>query len=313
MNTLKAFLVLGLCWFVTMLQADEIILKNDQVLEGTISKTDGKTITLQMTVGGGTAEVPYPVTNIKTIKFHNTPEQQTLLDSQNVEDLPRMAELWVRREPFLSMPESSAGEVGVRYVKLLLSKGTKKAATESVEVAARVISGDWSALRKTEATRLRLMALAASGKVEQAMAESEKIQEISGADEEGFATMKTEARLTRASLASVKLLELEKEWPKWVQMPEKRKEYTELLNTALDGFLFAAVFHPELKTLSAEGLWRAAELSRLVGRKEDALVMVDEIITWFPSAEFKIKAENLKRELEKETKAKASQETEKKI
>jgi len=313
MNILTAVLVLGLYWSAATLCADEIFLKNDQILEGTILKTDGKTITLQMSVGGGTAEAPYPVANIQKIKFNNTPEQQTLLDSQNLEELPRMAELWVKREPFLGMPESNAGEVGLRYVKLLLGKGTKKAAAEAVEVAARVVSGDWSPLRKTEATRLRLTALAASGKVEQAMAESEKIQEISGADEEGFATMKTEARLTRASLASVKLLELEKEWPKWVQMPEKRKEHTELLNTALDGFLFAAVFHPELTNLTAEGLWRAAELSRSVGRQEDALVMADEIILWFPKAEFKTKAENLKRELEKETKAKASQAKEKKL
>jgi len=283
--------------------ADMLVLKDGQKVSGTILKTDGKTVTMQLVVGAGEAEIPYPLSNIATVRFENSAEVEALLNTGDTKKLPELQQLWEKRLPYLKLPESDSGDIGLRLIRLLLSKQTKKAAGEALVIAKVVEEGDWSEARRGEATRLRLSALAATGKVEEAMAEAEKIQNISGMDETALASARVQARLVQADLALRKLVALEKDWPKWEQMPEKSRERRLLLNTSLDGFVFPAVFHPELRRFSAEGLWKASELYVQLGLPGDALLLADEIITWFPEPEFKGRALELKKKLEKETKS----------
>ncbi len=283
--------------------ADMLVLKDGQKVSGTILKTDGKTVTMQLVVGAGQAEIPYPLSNIATLRFVNSAEVEALLNTGDTEKLPELQQLWEKRLPYLKLPDSDSGDIGLRFIRLLLSKQTKKAAGEALVIAKEVEEGDWSEARRGEATRLRLSALAATGKVEEAMAEAEKIQNISGMDETALASARVQTRLVQADLALRKLVALEKDWPKWEQMPEKSRERRLLLNTSLDGFVFPAVFHPELRRFSAEGLWKASELYVQLGLPGDALLLADEIITWFPEPEFKGRALELKKKLEKETKS----------
>jgi len=163
-------------------------------------------------------------------------------------------------------------------------------------VIQKVEQGDWLTSRKSEAARLRLSALAASGKVEQAMAEAEKMQNIGGSDEVSLALTQVQAHLIKAELAFSKWQELEKEWPKWKWMKDKRKERTELLNQALDGFLFPVVFHPELFRSCAEGLYRTVEIQLKLNDTKSALLYAHEIIHDYPEAEYKTRAEKLIKE-----------------
>lgn len=284
------------------LLGDLISLKNGQELKGTLIKIDDKAITLQMVVGSGSAEIPYALSNVEKIIFQDGVELEKLLSSTNLEQLDAVQKLWEKRKPYLTLPESNSGTIGLHYVRMLLDKKTKKAAQEALEIANQINQGDWLISRKSDAQRLRLTALAASGKVEQALAEAETMQQATGADEEGLSLARVQAQLTQASLTEIKLTELEKDWPKWNLMPEKRKLRTELLNKALDGYVFTAVFHPELKSKAAEGLWSAIELYQRIGRPSEALVLVNEILVWFPDTEYKGKAEEVKPRLEKLTK-----------
>lgn len=299
---LRAGQVSGLLFLSHLpLLSDTLFLNNGQVIQGTILKTDGKTITLQMVVGGGSAEIPYPLANIKKILFQDGAEIEKLLSSTDLEQLDAVQKLWEKRKPYLALSESNSGAVGLHYVRMLLDKKTKKAAQEALEIANQINQEDWLTSRKSDAQRLRLTALAASGKVEQAMAEAETMQQATGADEEGLSLARVQAQLTQATLTEIKLKELEKDWPKWNLMPEKRRLRTELLNKALDGYVYTAVFHPELKSKAAEGLWSALELYQRIGRLENALVLADEILVWFPETEYKSKAEQIKPQLEKLT------------
>ena len=280
--------------------ADELRMKDGQVNSGTILGTDGRTITLRMAVGSGQAEVPYPIANIQEVRFTHSPEEQALLASGDPKDLPAVLERWQRRRPFLVMPGSDAGAWALQAVRLALVKKTKKAAEESLLWAAEVENGDWLPERRAEATRLRLSALAAAGKAEQAIAEAEKMQNATGADESALAAARVQARLVQATLAATQLAELEKAWPKWEQMPEMRHQRAGLLEAALDGFLFAAVFHPELTSLAAEGLWKAGEVAEQSGRSAEARAWMKEIVEWFPDPIFKTRAESRLRALEKD-------------
>lgn len=279
--------------------ADELRMKDGQVHNGEILGTDGKTITFLMTVGAGQARIPYPLASIQEVRFTLSAEEQALFTSGETKDLPLVTALWEIRRPFLAIPGSDAGAWALQAVRLSLARKTKKAAEEAVKWCAEVEKGDWSPERRAEATRLRLSALAAAGKAEQAIAEAEKLQDATGADESALAAARVQVRLVQADLATVQLAELEKAWPKWDQMPEIRRQRAELLQAALDGFLFAPVFHPELPALAAEGLWKASELAEKDGRSTEAAAWLREIVNWFPEPIFKTRAEERLRVLEK--------------
>lgn len=299
MNALRLTLVL-LVWSAVGVNAgDELRMKDGQVFIGEILGTDGRTVTLRMTVGAGQAQVPYPLANIREVVFSNTEAERALLTTGEVKDLAAVLERWERRKAFLSIPGSDTGAWGLQAVRLALARKTKKAAEEALTWAVEVEKNDWSAERRAEATRLRLSALAAAGRAEQAIAEAERMQNASGADENALAAARVQARLVQAGVAAARLAELEKEWPKWDQMPEMRRERAALLHGALDGFLFAPVFHPELTALAAEGLWRAAEVAEKSGNPAEALTWLRELVAWFPEPVFKSRAEERIRVLEK--------------
>lgn len=284
-----------------VLAADEMVLKNGQKMTGVISATDGRSVTLDMTIGQGRAEVPYPWAQIERIQFANDAALESLLQSGDPDQLPQVLAVWEKRRPFLGLAGSDSGAWALRCARLQLAKKTKKAAVEAVGLCRLVEAGDWDAERKSAATRLRLTALAASGKVDEALREAEGLQDLAGADESALVAAKVKARLLQAELAWKRLLELEKNWPKWRLMPEKSRERAQFLNQALDGFLFPVVFHADLIPGCAEGLLRSAEIEMHEGRPDRALAALEEILRHFPDPEFRPRAEQLKKELEKKT------------
>ncbi|MDD5261121.1 MAG: hypothetical protein PHD76_04660 [Methylacidiphilales bacterium] len=289
-----ALLVLGL--LAQAVAADEIWLKSGLKVEGRILGTDGKAVTLEPALNAGQARIPYPLALIEKIKFENDNTVARLLVSADVKDLPELEKRWVLRRLFLSLPESNAGTLGLACARLQLAKETKKAAREALELCSVIEKGDWLASRRTEAAGLRLSALARLGRAEQAVEEASRMEGISGEDEASLALLRARARLAQAESACSKLQDLEKKWPKWQLMTDKRVEHEQLLNAALDGFMFPVVFHADLKKLCAEGLWRAAELSCRAGDKDGATTCVSEILNYYPEPEFKGRAERLARE-----------------
>ena len=293
--------VLVLLGWAGVLAADEMVLKNGQKMAGVIAGTDGKSVTLDMTIGQGRAEVPYPLAQIERIHFANDAALDALLQAGDPERLPQVVGVWEKRRPFLGLAGSDSGDWALRCARLLLAKKTKKAASEAVDLCRLVETGDWDAARKSGATRLRLTALAASGKIDEALREAEGMQDLAGADESALAAAKVKARLLQAELAWKRLMELEKNWPNWRLMPEKSRERTQFLNQALDGFLFSVVFHSDLIPGCAEGLLRSAEIEMYEGHPDRALAALEEILRHFPDPEFRPRAEQMKKELEKKT------------
>lgn len=276
---------------VLPVRADEIVLKDGQTVSGTILSTDGRSVVVRMILGGGQAEAPYPLERIERIRFIPPAEQKALLASTDPAVLPQVLAVWEARRPFAAIPGNDAGEWALQAVRLKLARGTKKAAEEAIPLCEAVAKGDVSPERRTEAARLRLSALAAMGKTEQALEEAERMEQATGADEAALAAARAQSRLAQADVAWRKLKDLEKEWPKWEQMPDKRAERSMLLNQALDACLYPAVFHPELRALAAEGLWKSVEIRAAAGMKDEARAAAAEIMDWFPEAPFRAQAE----------------------
>lgn len=281
------------------LHADQLRLKDGQILQGEILATDGRTLTFRQKIGAGQAEIPFPLDKIKEMEFSNSEEERQLLASTQASDLPAVLQRWEKRKPFLSIKGSDSGTWALQAVRLALLRRTQKAAREAIPWAAEVEKADWSEERRREATRLRLSALAGAGRVEQALAEAETMQDMQGADEQALASARVMARVAQAALSAEKLKQLEKDWPKWDQMPEMTREHNRLLNEALDGYLFGAVFHPELISQAAEGLWKAAELAEKQGRGSESRAWLEDLIKWFPDPLYKNQAEEKLRTINK--------------
>jgi len=273
------------------LPADTLQLKSGQKVEGEVISFDGKNLKIRSQFGAGSAEVPYPMALVEKVTLTVPPALSGALAEPVAAAVPVLEEYWKRWESFLAVPETDSGRVALALAKAHLASGKKKDAQTALGLTEAVRSRDWNSGRKEEATRLRLTALAASGKIEQAMEEASQLENLGGGDESGLAQARVRSLLLKADLAWKKLLKLEETWPKWQEMPEQRAEHSQLRQEALDGFVFGATFHPELSDLASEGLWKAVEAHHHLQQKDQAIVLAREITGYFPSAEFKPRAE----------------------
>ncbi|MFQ3670322.1 MAG: hypothetical protein SNJ84_02565 [Verrucomicrobiia bacterium] len=289
----------GLAWADPTL--DVLELKNGQQVEGRIKTFGEERIVMELTVGGGKAEVPYQRQLLSKLRLGRSAEEVRLLESTDTKDLVGLREFWERRAPFLGVPESDSGEVGLKLVRLLLAEGSEGSAREALELIARIEAGDWDGARRSEAPGLRVSALLRAGQTEKAEAELAKLETVSGADETAIATAQIQQRLVRAQKAWQDLLALEEEFPRWDQIPEKRSERAHLINDALDNALYPAVFHAGFRKLAADGLFLAAQIYQRAGEKERAAVVLEEIVNEFPEPELVPKVHDLLKKIKPQT------------
>jgi hypothetical protein len=283
-KTIHAALVCALLYAANA-GADKVYLNSGDMVEGTILSANANSVRLKGTIGGGTAEIPYPIALIEKIEFQRDDKQNALIASPTKNHLGELMEWWRRREAFIAIPESDSGEIGIAVLRASLAAGTKKAAREALEIA-EALKQDWSQDRKTESERLRLMLLAKAGKGQQALKEAEALENLSGEDDAALAALQTRAQFVKARLAWDRVRKLERDWPKWHLMTDRIVERERHLNEALDAYLFAAVFHAELTDLCAEGLWEAANIYKHIGRSTEARQCAEEIVNHFPSAAY---------------------------
>lgn len=287
-------LVLLLSWLPGA-RAHEIVLTDGQTVEADEIQLEGDKVIATATMGGGSAQIPYPRSRVELIRFSLTDEEARLLDSGDPARLGDFKALWLKRKPFLHMPETDSGAIALQYARLLVAQQDETLAREALQVAAEVAEGDWNDSRKREAVRLRISALAAAGRIEEAMREADAMESLGASDDAGLAEARVRSKFIQAELAWTQLKQLEEDWPKWHLMPEKREERTELLNRALDLYLVPVVAHAELETLCAEGLVQAGRIYLHLDRPEAAARCALEVIQYFPDPAFVGQARELQR------------------
>ncbi|GAB4239079.1 MAG: hypothetical protein OHK005_00170 [Candidatus Methylacidiphilales bacterium] len=280
---------------------DVLELQNGQRVEGRIKAFTADRIVMELTVGGGTAEVPYQRQLLERLTLGRTAEESRLLASNDPKDIPALQAFWERRIPYLGVPDSDSGEVALKLIRLFLAEGSKASAQQALDLISQVEAGDWNTARKGEAPGLRVSALLKAGQTDKAEAELAKLETVSGADETAIASAQIQQRLVRAQRAWDDLIALETEFPRWDQIPEKRSERAHLINEALNNALYPAVFHASFRKLSADGLFLAAQIYAKAGEPDRAVVALEEIIREFPEPELIPKAETLLNKLKPKT------------
>lgn len=264
--------------------------------EGTVRSYDGQALTLSVQVQSGRAETRLPNGIIERVEILPTKEEQAALDDPRAENLPILRALWTRHGVMGGRRGAKAYPVAEALAAAIARQGSKDAPDRLAKLAAECarLPGDKQLLQaKIQAIQIRLLLQA--GRTEDA----EKIASALGKSPsgQGEAPELAEARVLLDLLAAQKswqaLRQLEEEWPKWRQMPEKEEERRVLLNEALNRNLAVVVEHPRLKDLCAQALLGAAEAYAHTGQREEALQRVREIIDWYPAEPYRTKAAEL--------------------
>jgi hypothetical protein len=293
-----ATILLALCLILPPLTLnaqtpDRITLSNGQVVEGKIKALTPDRIVMELSIGGGSAEVPYQRSLLEKLELGRSEAESALLRSNDTKDLPALRAFWEQRQPYLALPESDAGEVGLKLARLLIADQKKTTAREALALLEKIEQEDWNAARRGEIPSLRVSALLGAGQTEKAAAELSKMETVSGADESAVASAQIQQKLVQANQAWQNLQSLEKEFPRWDQIPAKRNERALLIQDALDHALYPAVFHAEFQSLAAQGLFLAAEVYQRIGDPDRAAVVLEEIVREFPEPELVPKANEL--------------------
>jgi tetratricopeptide (TPR) repeat protein len=268
------------------LPANEVLIRGDKMI-------------IRSTVSGGSAEVPYPLELVEKIEFTLTAQEAELMDAADsgTDQLAGLRALWQKRLPFLSIPESDTGMIGLQLARLLVATQDKNLATEALALAATVRENDWKTSRQKEALGVRIAALAASGRIDEAMKEADALQSMGASDDQSLAGARVRSKFLEAELAWIKFQQLEADWPKWHLMPEKRVKRMNHLNRALDHYLFPVIAHPELPGFCAEGLVQAATIYIHLGKTARARACLEEVIDYFPDPTYLRRARDLETQL----------------
>jgi tetratricopeptide (TPR) repeat protein len=264
---------------ISLASADVLHLKNGTKVEGEIKSFDGQKFVLAITIGSGSAQAPY----------------DALLLSQDAKSLPDLTAFWEKRLLYLSVPESDTGEIGLKLIQLLLSTKKVSDARESVPLCEKIEKGDWNLERRNHVKALRLEAFVRLGKTEAALDEAQKLLDLSP---DNVAVI-IDAKFIMAQAAAANLYELEKKNPRWAEIKARRTERQTFIQQSLDGFLYAPSFYPENQSLTARGLWSAAEVANHVGLAEESFRYAREVVNYFPDPTYLTKAQDLVKKLEK--------------
>lgn len=185
--------------------------------------------------------------------------------------------LWQRLEPFLTVPESNAGQAGLLYGDILLLSSDPNRHQEALALFARIENEAWDEIDRQSATRGRLKALLKLGRVDEA---SEEAQALAEAAEDPGLLLETKLLLAQTRLAS--LSDLLEQNPRWEQDPPVRAERNQLLNEALDLALYPFLFHGTAHDQAAHGLWLAHEAYLLAGDPDAARKVATDITAIYP-------------------------------
>ena len=306
MRKISLVVLMSLGFIATPLCADQVELATGEVLSGKIQRIEGESLRLEMSIGGGVAEAPYKLVLVKKIVFDRTPEEEALVRSVKTSDIPALLSLLEKRKPFFKMNGADGGEIVLRIVKLLLSEDKKTSAKDALSLLELVEKDDWNFVRKAQVPALRISALLKSGQTEKAAAELDKLETASGSDENAVAEVQVQGSLLKAHKARQELAGLEKQFPRWDLLPEKRIERNRLIQSALDNYLYAAVFRADFSGLAAQGLYQAALLNVKIKDFDQARIQAEEIIKEFPEPEYVTQAQELLQKMEKDSERKAT-------
>ena len=241
---------------------DTIFLRQGEAVAGKIEGFDGRTIRLQRFLpplpgvppdaAPVFASVAVPISHVERVEFSFDELRNRKLGTATAANISEVEALWREAFPWLSIPKSPAGEIGLSYGDLLLSAGNFASARKALEIFKIIETGSWSQRATTRARQGRLRAMIATGDAQQAVAEAEEI--VRTVDDPAILI---EAKLILAQAAHKALDKFVADNPRWKEDVFAIPERNQLYDEALELYLYTALFFGSETNAAARGLWGA--------------------------------------------------------
>lgn len=257
---------------------DVVHLQDGRALHGRLERLASREIVLAETLPGGrgTARRSLLPDAIRFIDFAPlSGEMEALADPATQER--RLLELWQEKSVHLGRPASNAGTIGLALVRECLRRDDPLLAERALRIGDLIAREDWDERRRSEARRGCLRALLQLRRLDEAVAEAERL-----ARSEDDPDLLLEAGLVLAQAEFERLRQFENEHPRWRDDEAHAAERTRLYHRSLDLFLRLPLFHGSAEERAAEALWGAVQVHRFVGETEAAHERTRDLLALYP-------------------------------
>lgn len=292
-HSLATALVLSIAAFLPILvRADTLRLKSGETVAGTLQGFDGDKVVVALQLDSGNATVPYPLALIETATLDRTPAEAALLNGPpQIADRAAWQTFWNRRAPFLRLPGSDSGAIGLAWAQLLLESDPVQTGTVAAAVAA-VPSGDWNGARREQARALGAAALLAQGKESDAATAAQAL--LANVTDP---TARVDARFVLGQIAVAQWNAFAATHPQWQTLPAQAAAQNTVAERALDALASSPVFLPDDDARAGRGLLAAANAAAAMDRNREAAALLDDLLEAFPTAPQTTEAKALRQRL----------------
>lgn len=268
-----------LCLCAATAAAQDVVhLQDGRALHGRLERLASREIVLLETLPGGrgSARRSLPADAIRFIDFAPLPgEAEALADPAKQER--RLLELWQEKSVHLGQPASNAGAIGLALVRECLRQDDPLLAERALRIGDLIAREDWDTRRRAEARRGCLRALLQLRRLDEAVAEAERL-----ARSEDDPDLLLEAGLVLAQAEFERLRDFETAHPRWRDDEVHAAERTRLYHRTLDLFLRLPLFHGSAEERAAEALWGAVQVHRFAGETKAARERTHDLLALYP-------------------------------
>lgn len=222
-----------------------------------------------------------PLKDINRISFSPLPgeTEATSLAIATSNPTP-LTSFWIRRQPWLAIPDSPAGKLGLTYASLLASHSSPDRLNRALAICLQIESSDWNPETKAHARAARLRILLQKGELKELRSTASSLAETSAR----FPRAIIEIHHILAEAATTELASLVSSHPRWHLDDSLAAQHRQLLAAATDGFLFAHLFHGSEEDLAARGLWNASLLAATHGNPTAATAWATDVTRFYPAS-----------------------------
>lgn len=259
---------------------DVVYRKNGTSLTGRVLAADESVLKFEVVLmeGQPPAQIAIPRGELQRVMFSTDEKVEEFLKTATSDKLEQVTQLWAGREPFLAIPNSNAGSLGLVLGELLMQSDERANPQTALAIFQKIESQDWSPGRKSLAKCGRLRSMVALGQASEAVIEA---KEIVNQTESPVLLIEAKYILGEASFRSFK--QLLEENPRWQEDVNVRPERQRLYHETLDLLLFPYLFHGTETEQSARGLWKAVELYQFAGETMNAVEAARDVSTLYPN------------------------------
>ncbi|GAB4167002.1 MAG: hypothetical protein Fur0032_04760 [Terrimicrobiaceae bacterium] len=270
---------------------DKIRLTDGREIAADIQKLEGRQLVVSRTLDFGRSVERYPIDTIAMVTFAGAREADSALaQPTSPARTAKLSRLWETMSPFLTIPGSPAGRVGLAYARALAESSLPADRQKAVSILSLIETGDWLADRRSDAFSEKLLVLLAQGQGDEAKKAAEAALQ---ADGEPNPRLRAGASYSLALILRKELADLEKENPRWELDPAIRPVRNRLYHRIIELLLIPYLENGLAQASASRSLWELADFHQSTGNPAEALSVARDISEIYPSSPEAVRAKSL--------------------